>query len=162
MQNRLHRAYEKMLQRIHDFFKDPEQQTEATLHKTFENAKDTAVKLGEMTEDEAELIAESVKRDLHDAGIFMNNTGHALGDWLRFDLMLLEDKLRILFINAVDLTRIELAHMQQSGDKFVYRTGEVIGPGSITCQHCSEILTFKEVEHIPSCPTCSENLFTRL
>lgn len=159
--NKFHSAYENMLRRIHKFYEHPEKTTESMLQKALSQAKDTAVKLEELTEEEAEIIAISVKRDLQDASMFMNKSGKVLRDWMNFDLMLIEDKLRILFNNAVDTTRVELMNMQQTGEQFAYRTGEVTGPGSLVCQHCAEVLQFNKVSHIPPCPLCSETLFVR-
>lgn len=164
---KLVQAYSRMLERIKTATQQAGHDTLSTLQQHIENAKHKAVELGELTREEADKIAAYLKRDLHDAAQHLKETGKELGDWLRFDLELIEERLGEMFSLLVDRTRVELDRLalyaKQPGDQKTeqWRTGEVTGVGTLRCTTCGQLMHFHAIGHIPPCPTCHGTEFRR-
>lgn len=127
-----------------------------------EHAKKQAIELGELSLDEADKLAEYLRRDLHSAAHFLSSTEKALEDWMRFDLALLEDKFINLFSGMVDHTRTELDNLAERARQATEWTSGEITTGTLQCAHCGEVLVFYKPTHIPACPNCGGTLFNRM
>ena len=46
-------------------------------------------------------------------------------------------------------------------ERLAYKTGEVAGPGTLTCTQCSQQLVFDAATRIPPCPKCHNTGFRR-
>ncbi len=163
--DRLTDAYDRMMERVHDATARLERAEEEALphfQRAVEEAAETAVELGELSREEADLIAAYLRRDLHDAGRFLAETGRGLRDWLRFDLEYIEDRLLALFAGAADGTRLEILRLEAAAERAShYHTGEITGPGTLRCEACGKELHFHATSRIPPCPACHAALFTR-
>lgn len=127
-----------------------------------ESAQEKAVELGELSREEAERIGDYLRRDLHDAAAFLSESGRELGDWMRFDLSLVEDRVLGLFSLMVDHTREELDRLQATAKSLSeWETGEVTGPGSLVCDNCGKAMQFHKAGRIPPCPRCHGTRFKR-
>lgn len=161
-QDRLTHAYDRMMERVRTTISGVEKHAIPPLQHSIEAAKEKAVELGELTREEAERIAEYLKRDLHDAAEYLTNTGRDLRDWLRFDLDLIEDRLRDMFSQAVDQTRVELAQLQNQAPPIrEYHSGEITGIGTLQCVNCGKSVRFHTTSRIPPCPKCHGSVFVR-
>lgn len=155
--NKLIQGYTQMLSRIKHRLQD-----NVKLEQAYEEAKQTAVHLGELTQDEAELLITYLKRDLNDAAHSLNESGKVLGDWLAFDWQLVEKRLWDLFSLAADKTRLQqLQFQQQLKHGPTYYAGEITGPGSLKCLNCDHVIHFYAVSEIPVCSNCQQSAFTR-
>lgn len=158
---RLEQAYENMVERVRGFL-DRAGHSVDDLQKGLAQARETAVELGELSRNEADLVAAWVRRDLHDAGEYLERTGHELRDWLHMDLEMLEHALLDLIGRAADQTRLELLQFEeQATHSGEYRSGEVTGPGTLECSNCGTPLRFQKAGHIPPCPKCRGTEFRR-
>lgn len=158
---RLEHAYDTMAARVQASLERAGNGID-TLQKALASARETAVELGELTRDEADLVAAWVRRDLHDAGDYLSRTGHELGDWLHMDLELIEHALLDLIAKAADRTQLDMLKFQEETIQAgAYRTGEVTGPGTLRCSECGEELNFRAPGHIPPCPHCHNTTFER-
>lgn len=154
---RLVDAYNRMLERVRHGDSD------GTLHHAIDKAQETATELGELTREEAQRIGDYLRRDLHDAARFMEESGNQLADWLSFDLDVVEKGLLDLFSAAVDQSRVELNEWTLRGNLLgEWRTGEVTSMGTLECKSCGERLTFTATVHIPPCPRCCGTVFRRV
>ena len=86
-------AYDDMMVRVKTAIEEAEEATLPKLQEFIHEARDKAVELGELTRDEAEKVAGYLERDLQDAGKHLAETGQELGDWLRFDMHQIEERL---------------------------------------------------------------------
>lgn len=155
------RAYKHMLERVKDLL-DTKGGGGKGLAQSIEAAKRAAVQDGELTHDEAEAVGRFVKRDLREAGRHLATTGEELRTWLGIDLQLMEDWLLDMFAQAADKTKLEWMQLEQNArEASLYHTGEITGPGTLTCSACGEVVHFHDVGHIPPCPRCRETVFTR-
>jgi hypothetical protein len=164
--SKLTHAYHRMMERVKlrlDEVRKAEQDIAPAIQQSIEHASETAVELGELTREEAQLISGYVKRDLEDAGHYLAETGEDFKTWLRFDMELIEDRLLEWFGNTADHTRLELlAFGVPAGETASYLTGEITGPGSLQCDTCGERLAFHSPGTIPPCPVCGGTTFSRI
>jgi rubrerythrin len=157
----LARAYETMLERLHQSHAALPGGT-PTLQQRLGQARELAVELGELTREEADRVADYLQRDIQDAAGFLVETGQQLRDWWHYDLKSMESRLLDMFIGVADQTSIQLREVEeqlwQAGH---YHTGEVAGPGTLSCEQCGHPLHFTGAEPIPACPDCGGTTFSR-
>lgn len=129
-----------------------------------ESAKEKVSEIGGLTQEEIHKVADYVQRDLTDAAHNLNGSGNdSLSEWLKFDVELLENFALDAFLNAADKTKVELAKLEQyARTTETYHSGEVTGPGTLTCDKCNEEITFKSTSVIPACPKCGATTFIRV
>lgn len=160
--NRLAEAYRTMLERVQGAVADIEKETLPAISHAIDKARESAVELEELTREEAERVAGYLRRDLRDAGEFVERSGKDLGGWLRFDAGLIERTLADLFAGATDRTKAELQEFSLRAEALgEWHSGEVAGPGTLQCKSCGEEIHFYAVSHIPPCPRCRGTTFRR-
>jgi len=161
-EERLSKGMDRMLGRVRETYGEDEHGRTTTLSQALEHARERAVDLGELTRDEARMLAEFLWRDLEDAGGFLARTGQSLRDWLYFDMSLLEREFLERFFSVADRTRLEwLEFERRSKEPPTYRTGEMTTAGTLECLACGAQMRFKRPGHIPPCPKCGATEFQR-
>lgn len=153
--------YEKLLQKAIEKVNEFKQETGPTLHKAIDLISNELADAEELSIDEARLLARSLKRDLLAAATHMKENKNELKSWLDFDISLIETTLLNAFLEAADKTTVELNQLQEEAMSSEYRTGEVIGPATLQCDHCGERIHFHQPGHIPPCPKCKQTHFHR-
>ncbi|AOU98628.1 hypothetical protein BI364_12260 [Acidihalobacter yilgarnensis] len=154
----LSEAYTRMIERARTTAEDAGKRLELAV----DEARDMAHELGELTRDEAELLAEYVKRDLQDLGAYLGSTGHDLRGWFVMDKTLVEARLFELMTSVADKTNLALAEFSRNlHEPAVWRTGEITGPGVLACLDCGKTLQLAKPGRIPPCPHCSATRFRR-
>lgn len=162
IEKKLTAAYDKMLERVHDFLDSSESHTAPTLQQRIALAKERAIELQEITAEEADKVAAYIERDIHQAANYIQTTGEAFSSWFNFDLQLLEARMLDIFTAVADKTRIELAQLEQQAHRAEeYHTGEITGIGQLTCINCGNELHFKQTARIPPCGACHHTVFQR-
>jgi polyhydroxyalkanoate synthesis regulator phasin len=160
--DRLVDAYERMLKRTGESFEHAAQESAPRLRQAIERVRDNMVELGELTREEAVRVAGYVERDIKDAASFIAETGESLKDWWRFDLDLVEQRLRDLFALVADQTSVQLqGWAEQARQASLYRTGEIAGPGALFCTGCGAEMRMHKTGRIPPCPKCHATSFRR-
>lgn len=162
LEKRLIAAYDKMMERVHNLLDDAEEQAMPALQRNIDKARERAVELRELTAEEADKVAAYVKRDLHEAADYLENTGKELSSWFSFDLQLVEERMLSLFARAADKTRLELNRLaSQARRAQEYHTGEIAAIGTLICSNCGCEMHFKKTSRIPPCPKCHKTVFKR-
>ncbi len=152
-------AYNRMLERVKKYASEKG----ARLMEGIDKAKEKAVELEELTIHEAEEIGDYLRRDVHDAGNYLAETGDDLKAWLRFDVQLIEDRYLDMFLAVADQTKLELLKLEKKAQwDTEYRTGQVTGIGSLQCLKCQHVLHFHKTESIPECEKCQHTHFKRV
>ncbi len=160
--DKLVHAYNRMMERVRHAIEGAESKALPTIRHSIEKARQKAVELEELTQEEADKVAYYLKRDVHDAGKHLAESSHELGDWLRFDIERIEDRLLDIFSRVADRTRIEWVELQHELEQDPpYHSGEVTGPGTLYCSACNEALHFHHTARIPPCPKCKSGNFRR-
>ena len=155
-------AYNDMMVRVRTAIEEAEEYTAPVLKRFIHNARDLAVDLEELTREEAEKIAMYLHRDIEDAGNYLAETGQSLGDWLRFDIHQVEDRLTETLTRVTDHTSQEIQEFQREiKEGPAWNSGEVTGPGTLVCASCGAIIRFHKTGYIPNCPNCDHTVFHR-
>lgn len=159
---RLSDAYHRMMDRIKTAIEEAEGRPAPSLEDLLDKAREKAVEMGELTREEAQKVADYLKRDMDDAGHYLSNTGRELRGWLSFDLELIEERILDLFNRVADRTRLEILEFEHDViEGPTYRAGEITGPGTLCCVNCGEELSFYQATAIPPCPKCEGTEFER-
>jgi rubrerythrin len=155
-------AYDNMMVRVKTALEEAEESTLPVLRKFIHKARDTTVELEELTKDEAEKVSMYLQRDIEDAGKHLAETGHELGDWLRFDVSLIEDRFLDILARVADHTKLEMQQFEQDIEEGpAWNTGEITGPGTLVCETCGALVRFHAIGEIPACPDCGHTVFHR-
>lgn len=155
-------AYETMYERVEEGLKHAKEKTGPVLKTLIHEAKEKAVELDELTEEDAEKLAKWLIRDLEDAIHHVADTGSRLKDWLGFEAKLVERSLVYKLLEAADKATAKLLRMKEEVDRdTAYHTGEITGPGTLVCDECGEELRFHNAGRIPPCPKCHGTYFHR-
>jgi predicted RNA-binding Zn-ribbon protein involved in translation (DUF1610 family) len=155
-------AYDNMMERVKTALEGAEEGTLPVVSGFIHKAKETAIELEELTRDEAEKVAHYLQRDMQDAGKHLAETGHELGDWLRFDVHQIEDRLLEMLMLVADRTRLEMLQFEQDVDEgLAWHAGEITGPGTLACDACGAETRFIATSEIPPCPNCGHTLYHR-
>jgi len=155
-------AYDKMMTHLEHLIDSAEQKALPILQENINKAKNQAVELKEISQEEAEKIAAYLHRDLHDAAKYLEQSGKEISEWLQFDLELIEDRALAVFSKVADRTRLELSQLaEQAKHAGEYHTGEITSIGTLACQDCGCLMHFKKTSRIPPCPKCHKTVFVR-
>jgi hypothetical protein len=155
-------AYDKMMARVKAAIEEAEESTLPAVTGYIDKAKENAVEVGELTREEAEKVAYYLRRDMQDAGRHLAGTGQELGDWLRFDVQLVEDRLLEMLSLVADRTRLEMLQFEHDVEEgLAWHAGEITGPGTLACDACGAEIRFNATSEIPACPNCGHTIYHR-
>lgn len=156
-------GYKRMLERVKNSLQELETAAGSRLERALDMAKDKAMELGELSREEADKVAEYLRRDMEDAAKYLAGpTAQEFAAWLRFDVEQIEARILESFLSAADQTKVELMRLEQrSVEPPEYHTGEVAGLGTLVCDDCGKHLHFYEPGRIPPCPSCRNTRFLR-
>lgn len=162
LENKLIAAYDKMMERVHQLMKTADEQVIPSLHTHIDKAKQQAVELKELSQEEAEKLANYLQRDVHDFADHLSKSGSEVSSWLSFDIELIEDRLLDAFAHVADKTSLQLSQLaEQAKQAQIYHTGELTRIGTLECEACQTPLHFKKTSRIPPCPKCHKTTFVR-
>ena len=162
MQDKLIKAYDTMVKRLHDAAEQAEKLAIPTIDENLKQAQEKAIELGELTREEAKKVAGYLKRDLDDVTVYLQETQDEFSEWLSFESSLIEGKIGDWFQLVADKTKLEWDKLSLDAIKGqLYHSGEVTGPGVFECIICKQTISFKKTGHIPPCPKCHKTEFKR-
>jgi hypothetical protein len=161
VQERLVKAYDQMMDHAMSALDHTRNDTIPSVKHLLEVARDKTVEMGDLTREEADKIRDFIHRDLEHAARYMEKSQSELSDWLRFDIQLLEQRLATVFGAMVDHTREILDEFAVKADSVGWKTGEIVGPGTLHCKNCRQVIHFHKSGHIPPCPKCKHTQFER-
>lgn len=158
-------GYAKMADRVHGAVYTGTEQARQTLEGAVETAVTEAVRLDELSHEEADKVSKWLKRDLHSIADYANKTGREFKDWMPFEIKAEEDFLWGQLMSVADQTTLELLELKGTAElsEFdLWQTGEVTGAGALECTQCGEQIHFRQAGHIPPCPKCHNSKWQRL
>ncbi len=156
-------VYEKMHEHVAENLHNAKDRSGALIHELIEEARQKAVDIGDVAEEDAEKLANWLKRDLDDAISYLSETEYAFKDWLGFETSLIKNEFISAMLATADKTTLALLRMKENAhEPYDYHTGEIAGFGTLICDACGEKLHFHKAGHIPPCPKCHETSFHRI
>ena len=153
-------AYDYLLAFLYEAMDD-------TLHSiadAIDVAKHKTHELGLYTQEEINLIADYVMRDVEHVAqhATLSEENNSLGEWLKFDIALLENFALDAFMSVADKTRIQLTELALDAKQYhPYQSGEVASPGTFRCTACEKQIAFKSTSLLPDCPHCHGKHYSR-
>ncbi|OIO55601.1 MAG: hypothetical protein AUJ55_10115 [Proteobacteria bacterium CG1_02_64_396] len=159
-QGRLIAAYDKMVERVRDALDKAPEITFELLDKGIGEARQAAIKLGELTENEAKEISEAVKRDMANLNAELRKQGKKLEETFDPDHL----KTGAISVGSFLLGKIRegLDFLEDKLDqRLTYHTRDVTGIGTLTCTQCGQQMHFKKTGVVPPCPKCHGQEFKR-
>lgn len=157
-------VYQRLLHRVRESLERVEQKTAEAIQYEIDQAIELEVTAEEMTREELDLLGAYLKRDISSLSRFVSKTGKGVGDWLKFDLHLLEDRLAALLLSVADKTALEQQALEREleleGDDS-YVAGETVVAGTFACQNCGDIYVVTKPTMLESCLECGGDTFRR-
>lgn len=160
--DKLLKAYNHMIDDMHTAIEKIEETLSPTIEKILENAEQTSKKLYALTQDEAQLISQHVKRDITHAREYLSTEGRELKQWLKFDIHQVEDNFADFLSRAADKNWLDFRAFKEYQQNTLYQTGEICSAGTLRCLDCSQEMKFTKNTRIPPCPKCHNTGFERV
>jgi cell division septum initiation protein DivIVA len=156
-------AFEHMVENVSESMHQAEEALAPTVDEMVHNAQQLAREIYNLTQEEAESLGGTLKRDMQKANQVLNQQSKELRDWLSFDLALVEDRFIEMIAHAADKAWLDFrAFETEEHQASLYRSGEVCNAGSFSCNKCSETLRLSSTAQIPRCAACGHGEFFRL
>jgi rubrerythrin len=158
------KVYNRMLERVESRLAQMDQKTWDALRDSVDEAVEVEAEIQELTQEELDLLAAYVRRDVAHLMHFVGETGGGVGEWLRLDLALIEHQLRDLLFSIADKTQLETLELDHKlhHEQGQYVAGEVAMAGMLKCAACGHMLCLTQTSHIDPCPACSSHYFERV
>lgn len=153
----LEALYERMNKVVRDNLEKAGALTEETLERALKESRDWAAKLKGQYGEDIPKVMEYLRRDFTEAvNAARQQTRKS------FDL----DRLGVGVIGFVQKMAQKAGSRLDSiakdlDQRLTYKTGEVAGPGTLTCVQCGQTMQFASATRIPPCPKCRSTQFRR-
>ena len=156
-------AFEHMVENVSEAVHEAEEALAPTIDEMVHNAQLLVRELFALTQEEAETLGSTLKRDLHKANKTLNQQRKELRDWWSFDMTLVEDRFTELVARAADKAWLDFREFEtEDHQASLYRSGEVCNAGTFNCRQCENSIKLTETGQIPACPFCGHNEFFRV
>jgi len=162
MPDKLTKAYNQILETAKEIMDVTKKEAEPAILDAIDKAKEKVSEFSELTSEEMDKVSDYIVRDLHDAAEFIAEGEREIADWLRLDMLYIEDSLLDSFSNMVDHTALALKEIRERAERAnEWHTGEIAGVGTLICNACGEHIHFSKAGHIPPCPKCHATIYSR-
>ena len=130
------------------------------LHRAVDASADQLEKAGEFSKEEGERAKQFLKRDLAATRVDFNRARESVNRGLNPSRVGggFVDLASHLFSSMGDLFQGWAA---KSEEALAFNTGEVSGPGTLTCTDCGTELHLEHPTRIPPCPKCHKTDFRK-
>ncbi len=152
--------FENLAARTRELFDQSVEKSRESLDDALETAKKEMVAAGTFTAEKGEQFRKFVMRDLALAqdGLESAVRGASQGlspERIGYGVLGLIQSLSASAGEVFsDMAESIKAHQ-------TYRTGEICGPGTLTCDNCGSRLTMSQTGHVPPCAKCKHTEFSR-
>ncbi len=161
--DKLLQGFNRMVDDLYAAVEKAEETLSPTVEEMMKNAENLSKKAYALTQDEAKVISQHLKREIAHARKYLNTDGHELKQWLNFDIQQVEDRFVDFISKAADKTWLDFRQFEQETEQHAeYRTGEICTPGTLRCLECGQTMKFTRTTRIPPCPKCHHTRFERI
>lgn len=154
---RLREGYRNMSERVQHLLQGAEQGALHTLEEALFKAREMAMTLGELTREEADFIAQALKRDVEDVSLSMMQVEAGLESWANTELTVAEQGFFERVLASADPTTLEWMHLKEAWEERErdgIHAGHVAEAGAYECIACGEVVHLKQATTVPPCPRC--------
>ncbi len=148
--------YEKLASRTRELLDSGRR----TLDESLKKAGDELSAAGDYTREQAEKIAEYVRRDMLQVEKGARRAGEAIKKAVAPQRV--SAGVKSLLARVLRSIADSVAGLAEMAEKQVeYKTGEVTSPGTLTCLACGAGMNLKATGRIPPCPKCYKTRFRK-
>jgi rRNA maturation endonuclease Nob1 len=156
-------AFEHMVESVGEAIHEAEEALAPTVDEMVHNAEILARDLYALTQEEAESLGKTLKRDIDKANEVLNQQSRELKDWWNFDVELVEDRFADMIARAADKTWLQFRAIESGAHpKNRYHSGEVCNPGTFACRACDSRFELVAIGQLESCKSCGGDEFERI
>lgn len=154
------RAYDDLSSRASEYLRRTQVVTAEAITVAIAQARQAATAAGEFTSEQVERASKYVNRDLLD---IQRNQDRA---HTFFTKTLEPSRLRSGFLalasDVLERTGSGLSRLSDRLERpLIIHTGEVTGPGTLTCVECGGEMRYEDSGRIPPCPRCHKTAFRK-
>ena len=149
--------YEKMSKAVRENLEKAGELTEETLERALKESREWARQLREHYADDVPKVVEFLRRDFQDAiRLTREQTRKKLDiDRLGVGVLAFVQRMAQKAGSRLD------SFASRLGERLTYKTGEIAGPGTLTCLNCGQQMAIETASRIPPCPKCRGTGFRR-
>ena len=156
-------AFDHMVENVGQAIHEAEEALAPTIDEMVHNAQQLARELYTLSQEEAESLGDTLKRDMVKANRTLNQQRKELKDWFSFDLTLVEDRFIDLIARSADKAWLDFRQFESEDHQAsLYRSGEVCNAGTFNCTGCDKRIELPSTGQIPRCPVCDGAEFYRV
>jgi hypothetical protein len=153
----LEALYEKMSKAVRENLERAGALTEETLERALRESRDWASRLKEQYGEDIPKVIEYLRRDFQEAVNAARQQTRKSLDMDRIGAGILGFVQRMAQKAGSQLD----SFASRLDERLTYKTGEVAGPGTLTCTQCAQQMHFSAASRIPPCPKCRNTTFRR-
>lgn len=152
--------FEKLANRARELFEESADKSRASLEAALETAKKEMVAAEAFTAEKGEQLRKFVTRDLALTRDELESAVHGAAQGLSPE-RIGYGVLGLLQSLAASTGEVFSDMANSIKSHLTYRTGEICGPGTLTCDNCGGRLTMSKAGHVPPCAKCKGTEFSR-
>ncbi len=154
------RAYDAIVTRVADQLKRTQDRSGEALNTALGRASELTNAAGEFTSEQIERASGYVRRDLFSLSENRERASVLVRDRLRPSRV--KDGFLALASEVIERAGSGLSRLSDRIEKpLQFDTGEVTGPGTLTCTTCDSQMRFRNTGRIPPCPRCHATSFKK-
>jgi isocitrate dehydrogenase len=155
-----HDLYDRLADRFSVLYQEGMERTREAMDVALVRAKEELATAGEFSQQQGEVLAEYLKRDLEQTALEFAALRRNAQEKLH--PARLGAGAMVSLSAALEWAGETLQQLAKSTDAtLVYRTGEITGAGTLTCGECGGRMRFKKTGTVPPCPYCGGTDFKR-
>ncbi|MFZ5536260.1 MAG: zinc ribbon-containing protein [Pseudomonadota bacterium] len=161
-ERRLREGYRVMSERVHQLLQHAGEGMVHTLEEALLKAREQAYTLGELSREEAEVVATALKRDVEGVALTMMQAELGVKQWVETDLTVAERSLLERVLSGADPTTLELLRLKElwtEREQAPVHAGAEAPKGAYECVACGEIIHLEQAATVPPCPRCKGTRF---
>ncbi|MEF3193624.1 MAG: zinc ribbon-containing protein [Halothiobacillaceae bacterium] len=162
LEGRLREGYRTMIDRVHQLLQHAGEGVVHSLEEALLKAREQAYTLGELSREEAEVVATALKRDVEGVALTMMQAEAGARLWMETDLTVAERRLLERALASADPTTLELLRLKElwtEREQAPVHAGMEARKGAYACVACGEIIHLAQAATVPPCPRCKSTRF---
>lgn len=154
------RAYDAIVSRVSEQLRRTQDRGNDALNNALARASEITQTAGEFTSEQIERASGYVRRDMFSLSENRERASELVRERLRPSRV--RDGFLSLASEVLDRAGSGLSRLSDRLENPLrFETGEVTGPGTLTCTSCGSQMRFRESGRIPPCPRCHKTEFRK-
>lgn len=157
---RLKKGYESLVQKTKEIYSGAEEKSEIWFEEALEKSRQALQDAGELTKEETQQLRDYLRRDLQATEVDFRRWSEQARKQLE------PTRVGTGFLGLVSSLLEGTSDVldglgKKVSEALTYKTGEMTGPGTLTCTSCKKEMHFDEPGHIPPCAGCQSTTFRK-